>query len=103
LNGYEVVWKSLDKVEKQLGDDYYFLITIDEQEFKETLVDTLLKNYKTTKNLIVVRNSDQKEFEGIKTTHPDELISFLQKEIHKIQFELDQQKSLARQLKKIWT
>ena len=103
LNGYEVVWKSLDKVEKQLGDDYYFLITIDEQEFKETLVDTLLKNFKTTKNLIVVRNSDQKEFEGIKTTHPDELISFLQKEIHKIQFELDQQKSLARQLKKIWT
>lgn len=103
LNGYEIIWKSLDKIEKQLDDDYYFLITIDENEFKESLIDILMKNFKTTKNLIVVRNSDRKDFEGIKTAYQDDLITYLQKEIHKIQFELDQQKSIARQLKKIWT
>ncbi|MGB9665524.1 MAG: PAS domain-containing sensor histidine kinase, partial [Ignavibacteria bacterium] len=102
FNGYQVVWRKIDRIEKQLDDEYFYLITIDEKELKDTLVERLLKNYKSTKNLIVVGNNIQKEFIGIKKTQPDELVSFLQKELHKIQFDLDQQKSLIRQMKKFW-
>ncbi len=102
FDGYQLIWKDLDRIEKQLEEEYFYLITIDEKELKETLIEILLKNYKSTKNLIVVGNNSQKEYEGIKKTQPDELIPFLQRELHKIQFELDQQKSLARQMKKFW-
>ncbi|MCR4416392.1 MAG: PAS domain S-box protein [Ignavibacteria bacterium] len=103
LNGYKFVRKNIDKIETHLSEDYYFFITIDEKELKESLIESLLNNYKTTKNLIVVSNNSQREIEGIKWTQPNELISFLQNEIHKIQFELDQQKSIAKQMKKYWS
>lgn len=103
LNGYKFVRKNIDKIETHLSEDYYFFITIDEKELKESLIESLLNNYKTTKNLVVVSNNSQREIEGIKWTQPNELISFLQNEIHKIQFELDQQKSIAKQMKKYWS
>lgn len=102
LSGYNIIRKNTDNYEKYFDRDYYIFIILNQNELSKSFIDCLLKRYRTTKNLIVVGNDPIENYNEIKSTKPEELVSFLKKEIHKLQFEFDQQKSIAREMKKIW-
>lgn len=103
FNNYEFISKDLLKYFKNDEIDYFLLIVLDRSEFSDSIVEKISGKYRSTKNLIVVSKDQNNLPLDLKKTEPGKLPEFLEKEIDKIEFELTQQLSLAKQMRKVWS
>lgn len=102
FKNFQLIQNDLIKYQSKLIEDYHYLIVIKDNEFDKVIIEKILDAYKTTRNILIVRNSKKNLFDGFKTINSENITQSIVNELHKIKFELDQQQKIASDLKKIW-
>lgn len=103
LNNYKIVSKNLNKYFNNEEIDYYLLIVADRTDISNSIIEKIASKYRSMKNIIVVSGEQNNLPADLKKTQLEKLPEFLENEINKIEFDLTQQLSIAKQMRKVWT
>jgi len=103
LNSYKIVSKNLNKYFNNEEIEYYLLIVADRTDISNSIIEKISSKYRSMKNIIVVSGEQNNLPADLKKTQLEKLPEFLENEINKIEFDLTQQLSIAKQMRKVWT
>lgn len=101
FDNFLIINKDFKKYSKNLLKTYHLLIITNGNELNDSFIEEHKRKFKTLKNIIVVGDSEQLPECLATISSKDNLTDLIIKEIHKIEFDLQQQIGFVNQMKKM--